>query len=335
MICGNSSRFVVGFGLLVGVLGTVCLLVDTSMAQETPRPKPAATDNTVQLGEKEKSTRLYRVKYAGKLFVGTVQEAIPDARFVFDAGSDRLIVTASPKEHDLVAELLKELDVPPEQGEDLKVFNLAYSDAESMLNVVSNLMRSQEVRYAADSRTNSLLVAGPKRALQVIEAILLRLDEASDLWLLERTFRLRVVWFAEGSADDGRVKLDADLKSVQDELSNIGVEAIRPVGQAIVSIAPEGEFQIGCSTTLGGSPADLEIDGNLDLVQRAPHLAIRISAEREQVVEVADGRTTRHSVRLVQLATEIIAPMGHWVVLGVTPAGEDTLAFAVQVESLD
>ena len=39
--------------------------------------------------------------------------------------------------------------------------------------------------------------------------------------------------------------------------------------------------------------------------------------------------------RQVELKTDIAAPLGHFVVLGVTPAGEKSLAFAVQVKPAD
>ena len=62
----------------------------------------------------------------------------------------------------------------------------------------------------------------------------------------------------------------------------------------------------------------------------------RISAEREEAVKGPDddaGTTGR--AQLVKLETEIVTPLDHYVVLGVTPAHEKTLAFAVQVRILD
>jgi hypothetical protein len=145
---------------------------------------------------------------------------------------------------------------------------------------------------------------------------------------------VRIAWFAEGPPSDKAVKVTEDLQPVFAELSRIGIEGLCQVGQTIVSATPQGRFQVGCSAVFGDGPADLEIRGNLDMEEETPHLRIEISAGRDQALEGANtGKTKR--VQLVNLATEIVAPLNHYVVLGVTPTQEKTLAFVVQVRPGD
>jgi DNA-directed RNA polymerase specialized sigma24 family protein len=58
-----------------------------------------------------------------------------------------------------------------------------------------------------------------------------------------------------------------------------------------------------------------------------------ISSEAVKDPDAEAGTTGR--AQLFKLETEIVTPLDHYVVLGVTPAHEKTLAFAVQVRILD
>jgi hypothetical protein len=145
----------------------------------------------------------------------------------------------------------------------LKVFNLLNAEARSMLALITKIAGSEKVKFAVDPRTNSLLAAGPASELSIIEAILSRLDERSD-GLLEKTFCVRIVWFAEGTAGGEQLKSDGDLLAVQRELSKMGAEEIGPAGQTMVSVTSGGTFQISCSAMFGDGSAYLTIDGILD-----------------------------------------------------------------------
>jgi len=286
--------------------------------------------------EKMITLEVYSIKHVdGQTLVSIALQVFPEAVLTFEPASKRLIAYALASDQERLKEFIKRIDVLPEHEEQVKVINLIHAEAAPMAQAVSEILDTEEVRIAVDTRTNSLMAVGPESTLSVIEALLLRLD-APEPRKSEETFRVRIVWFAEGSPDDEAAKLDNDLLAVQAELSRIGVGPFHSMGQVMVNTAPGGEFQIGCPAALGDEPADLKINGALDLERRErPLLTIEITAMRRGFRGGAGATGFPGNERLVELQTDIAAPLGHCVVLGVTPVQEKTLAFAVQVRSED
>jgi Bacterial type II/III secretion system short domain len=330
----TSLRSAVGYSLLVSLLGTAWLPAGTAWGQESEKPKPVAESSATAADKETQDTRVYTLQQAdGKLMLRILAEAIPTARMSFYDDNNRLIVIASRSEHKRLADLLKVIDTPPEtEANQMKVFQLVHSDVQSMGRVIQMIIPEKDkskVYFAADQRTNSLLVSGPEDSLKVIEAVLERLDVKAPS-LSEQPFRVRIVWFTEAAAGDDAVKLDDDLRIVAEALSRAGADSMIPAGQTIVQVASKGKFRISCSTTFGAGPAMLDIQGQLDIEQQATRLEIQIAAMRQQQGGSAEGGGTQQG-QLVNLATEIVAPLDHFVVLGVTPVEEKTIAFAVHV----
>ena len=101
----------------------------------------------------------------------------------------------------LIEALINQLDVRPEAQAEIKVFTLASSDAAAMVVMLRTLFQQAqgparnttiapttaastgdssspliELSFSVDSRTNSILAAGTKDQLEVVEAMILRLD---------------------------------------------------------------------------------------------------------------------------------------------------------------
>jgi hypothetical protein len=150
---------------------------------------------------------------------------------------------------------------------------------------------------------------------------------------------VRIVWLASGLAEDVGVEPAGDLKEAVHELEGIGVRGLRQVGQAVVYAAPDGQFQISCAPMLDDGPAEMTVDGSLGEKDGVPRLRVQLSADQTiyLVPKVAGEPTAKTAPRsiqrknLVRLHTEIAAPPGHYVVLGVTPVGKTTSVFVVQV----
>lgn len=317
------------------VAASVCLLVQMSTAQEASPDKPIAVANpeAMPAGKEEQSVRIYMLKHANCQLLSDLLPAVfPDARVANDSANNRLVVMASASEHSRLEKLIRDLDVGAPQ-EEIKVFSLLHVEAGTMLEAVSAIGGSEKVKLAVDPRSNSLLAAGPARDLAVIEAILTRLDKESDR-LPEKTFRVRIVWFADGPPEGEAMKAEGDLAAVLQELSKVGIEGLRPIGQTTVSTAVGGKFHVDCPAILGAGAAELRIQGELSLQQVGPRLAIDISARGGSTTESVDAAAAKR-VQLVQLSTEIVAPLGHYVVLGTTPVHEKSLAFAVQIQVVD
>jgi len=331
----RNFRFVVVFAVTVALWGSTCLLVDMGVAQEPPAPKVDAGAVAAPSGAASKTVQIYTLKYTdGQLLTQIVPVVFPEASVALDSSANRVVIMASPAEHGRVAQLIEELDVAaPDDA--IKVFSLLKVAANTMVDVLSTIADNSRVRLSVDTRSNSLLAAGPANELAVIEALVSKLDqERVDS---SRTFHIRVVWFAEGSAASEALAANEQLSAVTRELSKIGMEGLRPTGQTLVSTAVDGKFELECSAVVGGGPADVRIQGQLSVQQRDLRLVIDVDAVRRQADEGAPGGTGAGGGprQLVTLSTEIVAPPGHYVVLGVTPVHEKTLAVAVQVQPAD
>ncbi len=155
-----------------------------------------------------------------------------DIRVNFDARMNSLVVTAPRQSMQLMAELIRQLDEPTPVVADIKVFSMANADAAAMVRLLEALYQTQgqltgsgvqvaggggvgsqliPLRLSIDVRTNSIIVKGAPETLQVVEAILLRLDQ-SDLRQRQSTvYRLR-----NSPAEDVAKAINQFLSSQQD-----------------------------------------------------------------------------------------------------------------------
>jgi type II secretory pathway component GspD/PulD (secretin) len=123
----------------------------------------------------------------------------PRAVVVADARTNSLIVSASPRDLAEIAALIQRVDRPGATAE-LKVFTVINGDATALAEMLRTLFAVPEdgdgtggglgqggpvrMQFSVDPRTNSIIAAGSREDLAVVEAILLRLDEGE---LRERT----------------------------------------------------------------------------------------------------------------------------------------------------
>ena len=61
---------------------------------------------------------------------------------------------------------------------EVKVFALANASSPELISVLTPIFKDEKVRLTADKRTNSLIVLARRDVLALVEALLLRLDEA-------------------------------------------------------------------------------------------------------------------------------------------------------------
>ena len=142
---------------------------------------------------------------------------LTDVHVSADPGSNSLVITAPADSMDLLAALVNQLDQSPAAEAQIKVFTIVNGDAANLATLLQNLFgqsqtnanRNQQgggaggfpglfaaaaatgaggegestlipLRLSVDQRTNSIVVSGASGDLNVVEAILLRLD-ASDV----------------------------------------------------------------------------------------------------------------------------------------------------------
>jgi len=136
-------------------------------------------------------------------------------RITADARSNSLVVSAPSQNMPLLEALIKQLDVLPAAEAQIKVFTIVNGDASSLAEMLQALFGAAQVggaapggvqlqnvavqgessivplRFAVDVRTNSIIAVGTPGFLTVVEAILLRLDEADVRARKSLVYRLR------------------------------------------------------------------------------------------------------------------------------------------------
>jgi general secretion pathway protein D len=128
---------------------------------------------------------------------------LADIRITADTRVNQLVVTAPEMSMPLVAALIEQLDATSALVAEIKVFTLANGDATSMLTLLQSLFPTQQagaaattgqlgiqvstaddassglipLRFSVDARTNSIIAIGGAGALNLVQAVIFRLDE--------------------------------------------------------------------------------------------------------------------------------------------------------------
>jgi len=135
---------------------------------------------------------------------------LSDVRLTPDAHTNTLLVSAPSDSMDLLAALIEQLDGLPAATAQIKVFKIVNGDAASLVEMLRTLLGLQAIaalgpelagptdegslaplRFSVDLRTNSIIATGSAGHLQVVEAILLRLDESDVTERKSQVFRLK------------------------------------------------------------------------------------------------------------------------------------------------
>ena len=181
---------------------------------------------------------------------------LADIRVTADIRVNSLIVTAPEQSMPLMAELIKQLDLPTSNVAEIKVFPLTNSDATRMAELLETLFASDDaqnqlgvqlagaedassglipLRFSVDVRTNTIIAIGGAEALRVVDALLLRLDE-SDI----RQRKTTVIKLKNSPADAVADAINRFLEA-QGELANIDPELVSNVEllQREIIVEPE------------------------------------------------------------------------------------------------
>lgn len=125
---------------------------------------------------------------------------LTDVRITPDTRANTLLVSAPADSMELIEALVRQLDQPPSAVSQVKVFTIVNGDATALADMLATLFARPAaqtalglqlqtaagegestlipLRLAVDVRTNSIIASGSMGDLQVVEAILLRLDES-------------------------------------------------------------------------------------------------------------------------------------------------------------
>ena len=136
---------------------------------------------------------------------------LTDVRVAADVRANSLVITAPPEARELLTELVRQLDQLPTAEATVKVFEIVNGDATSLRDMLEALFAEQEgqdgqpalqtagsdedsslvpLRFTVDTRSNSIIATGSEADLQVVFAILTRLDEADVRDRVNKVYKL-------------------------------------------------------------------------------------------------------------------------------------------------
>ena len=127
-----------------------------------------------------------------------------------DTRTNSIFITGPAASLPLVEQLISELDRTPTANAQIKVFQVTNGDASDLVTVLRSLFPEAAtsstvpqlataegetslvpVRFSVDVRTNTIIATGTSGDLQIIEALLLRLDSAESQQRVNRVYRLK------------------------------------------------------------------------------------------------------------------------------------------------
>ena len=104
-----------------------------------------------------------------------LQQAVPDARLTLGADTTQLVAWASPKDHETIKELVKQLiEESPESARTAKVYNLQHATAENAIQMLSTALPEATLNVGAD--TSQLIAWARPNDHKKIETIIEQLE---------------------------------------------------------------------------------------------------------------------------------------------------------------
>ncbi|MCH2211555.1 MAG: hypothetical protein MK110_09645 [Fuerstiella sp.] len=133
-----------------------------------------------------------------------------DVKLTPDARTNTIFVTGPEESLPLVERLIEHLDESPAASAVIKVFEIANGNAADLVTVLRTLFPATStgsgvpalataegetslvpVRFSVDIRTNTIIATGTSSDLQIMEALLIRLDEVASQERVNEVYRLR------------------------------------------------------------------------------------------------------------------------------------------------
>lgn len=233
---------------------------------------------------------------------------LSDVRFNADLRTNTLFVTAPEASLDFFKELVKVLDQPTSTVADIKVFPLKNTDAQAAADLLQTLFPAQEegelgvqvagaeggasglipLQLSVDTRSNSVIAIGSREVLDVVGAILFKLDSAEQLNRETQVIRLH-----NNPAFDISDAVNQYLQSQRDllQLDPDRISTSQVLEQEII-VTPE---PISNSLIISATPR--YIQSVLDLVQQLDREPEQVMIQA-MIVEVTLEDTDEFGVEL-------------------------------------
>ncbi len=262
----------------------------------------------------------------------------PDAQVVAETRTNAVIVNAAPEVIDEIKKLISSLDdLPADEPErHVKIFQLLHiAPSPSLLKMLMTAVDNQ-TRLSVDDQRKVVVAAGSPASLEVIEAMLKRLDESAPsaserAKTTPREMQIRLVWLVGDLDDSKSTEPPSDLDKVLRELEKVGVVNLKMAAQIVVNAMDGQQFRASGSASVMG-PCRLDMSGAVGITHSGQWGSPSRSDQPTLQLEIsATGSEGRGASTLCQLDTSISAPLGQSVVLGVTPIQSKPSVFVVQM----
>jgi hypothetical protein len=271
-------------------------------------------------------------------------DAVASLRIVADERTNSLLVAAPPALMAEVAGLIQKLDIQAtksgEDGRALKVFPLKKGlslDDESLMNALNMLFtHNPNAKYTLDSTRNALFVYGDEKIQSDVEGLCESLVELSEqarqngvpARLPVPAMQIRLLWLVDVENKEIGRPLSGEVLTISPVLAKLGIVHPRLVGNCLVNTSG-GTFKSLGKAFYNGGESFVRMNGSCQMVGKHPTLKIDLRINSQ------DDPAEPGSSSMVHLETEIQAPFGHYVILGMTPTSNTTSVFVVQVTAAE
>ena len=176
--------------------------------------QPAATGTAAGAASAARSTALRFTTIDSQGHRQLTSGILTEVRITPDARANTLLVSAPAQAMELIAALIRQLDDHPAAQSQIKVFTIVNGDASALVEMLQALFGLRttgqtgglfggtnqtpqgqnplvQLRFSVDQRTNSIIAAGGAEDLNVVEAILLRLDDSDVRQRQSIVYRLK------------------------------------------------------------------------------------------------------------------------------------------------
>ncbi|HWY88638.1 MAG TPA: secretin N-terminal domain-containing protein [Gemmataceae bacterium] len=289
--------------------------------------------------------RAYEVaELLNKIFADTRMQVVSDDR------TNSLLVRVAAVKFAEIRNLVDKLEIEAADTKPvhkISVYSLRSIEPDDALEAgLKVLFKGSTGNFAIDRARKTVIVSANQATTDIVETVLAKL-EVLQKERPAQDMQIRVVWLVNSTekadADDTpALALPApgdDLKEVLPGLAKLGIAEPRVAAQFFISAKSNRAFQASGTERLY-RPVDIMVSGHFGDSREMPdmRISIEVSADsnsqgfRAKKGGAASPPEPPTKKVLSHLETNISAPPGHLVVLGVTPMNGMTSAFVVQVQ---
>jgi hypothetical protein len=280
-----------------------------------------------------------------------LKRILADSRMqvVSDDRTNSLLVRASADKFAEILDLVRKVDTeaagPPPRK--ISVYSLRSIEPDDALEAgLKLLFKGSTGNFAVDRARKTVIVSANQATTDIVDSVLAKL-EALQKERPAQDMQIRVVWLVNitekaDAADTPALALPApldDLKEVLPGLAKLGITEPRVAAQFFISAKSNTPF-LASGTGRLYRPVDIMVSGHFGDSREMPDMRIAIEVSADSNSQGSRGKKggavsppePPTKKVLSHLETNISAPPGHLVVLGVTPMNGMTSAFVVQVQ---